>query len=461
MVYATVFAAVIFYYKEPGHSNYAKKHPVERFYGKNTSQDRVVLLEEKKFSALARINLIENAQESIDVAYYAIHKGYISDLLIGMILDAADRGVKVRVLLDGIFHNLRGEYKGILYAFIGHPNIEIRYYEPFKPLKPWTWNNRFHDKLLMVDSKYAIIGGRNIGNRYFIQEGDKAPTSDRDVLIMNTDLQNAATSVIAEMEGYFDEVWKHPYTVNPVKKLSSSQYEKGVEKSRQLKDKFHQLQDLDPKLFHRNYDWMKLSVPTKNITFLHNPLQRFNKEPWIWEELNNLMASAKKSIVIQSPYIIPTKQMRKFEGELGVGNEKVTILTNSLASTANVIAFSGYIRHRDELIKRGFHVLEYQGPDSLHAKTFMFDDRLSVVGAFNMDSRSTFLNTESMVVIDSIEFANVLGKELEYYFDKSLEVTKGGGYWKGTNVDEGEFSFVKSAGVKVLSYVTMLFQHLL
>jgi cardiolipin synthase C len=422
----------------------------------------VVLLEEKKFSALARINLIENAEDSIEVAYYAIHKGYIADLFIGMLLDAADRGVKVRILLDGMFHNLRGKNKSVLYAFISHPNIEIKYYEPFQPLKPWTWNNRFHDKLIIVDSKYAVIGGRNIGNRYFIQEGDKAPTTDRDVLIVNTDLKTVGTSVISQMEGYFDEVWKHPFTVDPLDKFTARQHEKGKKKSRELQDKLRKLEKSHPELFHRSYDWGKLSVPTRKITFLHNPLQRFNKDPWIWIELNQLMSAAKKSVLIQSPYVVPTKQMRKYESELGVEPDKVTILTNSLASTANVIAFSGYIKQRDDLIERGYKVLEYQGPDSLHSKTFVFDDRLSAVGAFNMDSRSTFLSTESMVVIDSIEFADVLGKELEHYFDKSLQVTgKDGGYQKNTNVDEGEYSFVKSAGVKVLSYVTMLFRHLL
>jgi cardiolipin synthase C len=460
LLYITVSVAVIFYYHKPTVSNYKETHSVDRFYGENTTQDRVILLEEKSFSALARIHLLENAEESIDVAYYTIHEGYIADLLLGMIFDAADRGVKVRILLDGMFHNLRGNFKDVLYAFIQHPNIEIKFYETFKPLKPWTWNNRMHDKILVIDQKYAVIGGRNIGNRYFIQDGDKAPTNDRDVLVINTDLEKAQSSAVYQMNTYFNQVWDHPFSEFPLETLSKRQQQKALKMNKEMQQKLHKLQESDPSLFKNTYDWLKMSLPTKKVTLVHNPIQRFNKEPWIWYDLTNLMKSAKESITIQSPYIIPTKQMQEYVEPLMVKPEKITFLTNSIASSPNVMAFSGYTNYREGLAKQGANLYEYQGPDSLHAKTFVYDNRLVAIGAFNVDSRSAFLNTETMVVIDSVEFAEKLGKELDYYFSKSLQLGADGNYLENQDVKKGEASFIKSITIKVLSYITRLFEHL-
>lgn len=461
LLYVTIFVAVVFHYQKPAVTNYKETHPVDRFYGENTSQDRVILLEEKSFSALARINLIENAEESIDVAYYTIHEGYIADLLLGMIFDAADRGVKVRILLDGMFHNLRGNFKNVLYAFIEHPNIEIKFYETFKPFKPWTWNNRMHDKILVIDQKFAVIGERNIGNRYFIQDGGKAPTNDRDVLIMNTDLKNEQSSVIYQMNFYFNHLWDHPFSEYPLEKLSKRQQKKAVETNKELQHKLHKLQKSDPDLFKNTYHWLKMSLPTNKITLVHNPLQRYNKEPWVWYDLTNLMKYAKESIVIQSPYIIPTKQMQEYVEPLKVKPEKITFLTNSIASSPNIMAFSGYTNHREGLAKQGANLFEYQGPDSLHAKTFIYDNRISAVGAFNVDSRSAFLSTETMVIIDSVEFAEQLGKELDYYYGKSLKLGANGSYLENPDVEKGEASFFKSILIKVLSYITLLIEHLL
>ncbi|WP_226670304.1 phospholipase D-like domain-containing protein [Metabacillus litoralis] len=173
------------------------------------------------------------------------------------------------------------------------------------------------------------------------------------------------------------------------------------------------------------------------------------------------MKNSKKSLVIQSPYVIPTGPMLPYMDTLQVPPEKTTILTNSLASTANVMAYSGHIKHINAMVKRDVNVLEYQGPDSIHAKTFIFDDRLSAIGAFNMDARSVFLNTESMVVIDSVEFTQSLEKEMSHYYKKSLKVARDESYIEDPNLKPGKVSWFKSFSIKGLSYITDLFQHLL
>ncbi len=148
LIYVLVFGVLIFGIQKPKDSNYLSTHPTDRFYGEGIGQDRVALVEDGYYSGLVRVNLIEKAEETLDISYYTIQDGVSTDIFLGSILEAAYRGVKVRFILDGMFHNLRGNLKHVIYAFTDHPNIELKFYEPFTLLKPWTWNNRLHDKFI-------------------------------------------------------------------------------------------------------------------------------------------------------------------------------------------------------------------------------------------------------------------------------------------------------------------------
>lgn len=138
IIYVIIFGVIIFGFHKPKISNYLDTHPVDRFWGERISQDRVALVEERYYSGLVRINIIENTQKTLDIAYHTIHDGVSTDIFLSSILDAADRGVKVRFMLDGLFHNLRGDLKDVIYAFSNHPNIELKFYEPFNMFKPWS-----------------------------------------------------------------------------------------------------------------------------------------------------------------------------------------------------------------------------------------------------------------------------------------------------------------------------------
>src|SRR5699024_9208084 len=207
LVYALIFSVSIFRVYEPIVNAETSEQSIDRFWGEESSGDDVVLLDDGHHAAIARINLIEQAKNSIQIAYYTVQKGVIADAIFSSIIGAADRGVEVEVLLDGIFHNLRGSMKDIVYAFTQHPNIELKYYEPLNLLTPWTWNNRLHDKLMIIDQEYAIIGGRNLADKYFIQEKSEDAVKDRDVLIMNTNQQSSDISVIHQMKTYFAALW--------------------------------------------------------------------------------------------------------------------------------------------------------------------------------------------------------------------------------------------------------------
>lgn len=452
LTYALIFGVFIFRIHEPLVSADSDNQTIDRFLGQGISQDHVVLLEDGSLAGIARINLIEQAQETIQIAYYSIQSGVIADALFGTIIDAADRGVQVQILLDGIAHNLRGEMKHTVYAFAHHPNIELQYYEPLNLLKPWTWNNRLHDKLIIVDNEYAIIGGRNIGDKYFMHEEQEVAVKDRDVLIINSDQPYLDNSVIADMKTYFNKLWTHEFSKQSIKKLSNRQQQKGINHTEQLLENLHQLATTYPDTFNQTIHWDQISIQTNKVSFIYNPIQRLNKEPWVWSEITNMMENAEDSFTLESPYVIPTKRMLYHLDGVSIPLQNVTIMTNSIASTPNPLAFSGHMRHTEEMISNGFKLLEYKGPHSVHGKTYIFDDRISMIGSFNLDARSSFLSTESMVVIDSIEFTDHLNKQMENRFAESLATP---------DSDVESAPFIKKLLLKALSYITALYHHLL
>lgn len=464
-IYASIFGVIIFGFYKYSTSKYLDTHPVSRFWGDNVCQDRVVLVEERYDSFLARINIIESAEETLDISCYTINDikdGVYSNVFLGCILDAADRGVQVRFIRDGFFYNLSKHDRDIIYAFSDHPNIEFKLYEPLSLLRPWTWNNKLHDKFIIMDNKLAILGGRNIGNRFFAEEGYKGDVvDDRDVVIINTKPQNFSNSVVCQIKDYFNHVWDHDFSKVPIKKLTERQQIRGQKEAQRIKQYTKIKRDANPDIFNHSIDWMGLSLPANKVTLIHNPIQRFNKEPWCWYEITNLMKTAKESIFVQSPYIIPTNKMQKYLKGISVAPDNIHILTNSLASTPNVMAYSGYMNHRKSIVDLGVNIYEYQGPGSVHAKSYIFDDRISLVGSFNIDSRSAYLSTETMVVIDSKEFAKHLKSKMEDQVGNSLKVARDYSYVENFLVKEEYVPFIKKVTIRLLSVVMHFFEYML
>ncbi|MBU9720154.1 MULTISPECIES: phospholipase D-like domain-containing protein [Bacillaceae] len=465
LLYALFAGVIIFSFHTPNVTEYHEEHPVQHFYGEKESSDRVALVEERLESGIARIDLINRAEETLDITYHTIHDGFSTDIFLGAIIDAADRGVQVRVLLDGLFHNLRGSLRGVQYAFDQHPNIEISMYEPLSITKPWTWNNRLHDKMMIIDNEYGIIGGRNIGDKYFQPEYDGA-THDRDVVIINTATDNEpitkTTSAVHEMTDYFNYVWNHKFTHDAVRYTNYIRNKRGDNTLDALRYSYADIQTNYPQLFNHDIPWEEISFSTNNVTLIHNPIERMNKEPLVWLKIVSLMEAAEKDIFIQSPYVIPTDEMLSYLDKSKITADNTTIFTNSLASTPNVIAFSGYTNVKQDVVAFAEKIYEYQGPDSVHAKTYIFDQRISVIGSFNLDARSAFLSTETMVVIDSEEFTNELLSVISSsYYTNSLIPANESSYRPNDTIEDQPVSFWKKNVVRLLSYITRHLDYML
>ncbi|MCM3537355.1 phospholipase D-like domain-containing protein [Priestia endophytica] len=457
LIYTIITAVVLFYL--PVKKEKTSPTNMNHFLGTKKSTDRVLLLEDGYNSGVARIKMIQEARHSIDIAYYALGKGESTELILGALIEAADRGVHVRVLLDGISHNLRGKRSGVRYALASHPNIEFKYYEPFTLLKPWTWNNRLHDKIMIADTNISISGGRNIADKYLARTPSKDFVYDRDVVVFNEKHQK--DSIIFTMKDYINMLWNHQYTATVFKNLSKSKREKGERVREELKRKYEKAKYLEKDFVNPIFQWKTSTVPTNQVTFIHNPIERLRKKPIVWQKLLALGEQAKESIFIQSPYVIPTKNMEKYIPNKEQEGVISTILTNSLTSTPNPLAFAGYIKSRDEIVQSGVRLYEYEGPHSIHGKSIIYDERLSAVGSFNVDSRSTFLNTESMLLIDSEEFSAILMEAIDDKLSKSTLIAKDKEYVQYPEDQRPNEPALKSFLLQAVSKITVLWRELI
>lgn len=441
---------------------YIDSSSVSNFYSNTIGPDRGILVDNPLNSGLARLKIIDNAKETLDISYFSIEAGKSPDLFFGALIDAADRGVEVNLLLDGFFHGLRGEFKSIIYTFSKHPNMNLKFYEPFNPLKPWTFNNRMHDKYIIADNNMVIIGGRNIGDKYFNPEWYKENiTNDRDIIIFNSKLEDPS-SVVNEISDYFNLIWNHEYSKPVNKFMAIIRNNKANRKSKELISKFHLAKEIHQDFFNKEIDLMKISFPTNKVSFVHNPIGRFNKEPWTWYEITELMKSADDSIFIQSPYIVPNKHMKKgFLDKKNFSNINIDILTNSMASTPNYPAFAAYMNHRKNIVDSNINLYEFQSLDSLHTKSYIIDREILAIGSFNLDPRSAYLNTESMIVIHGEESILELEEVLSHYMNQSLLVDNDYNYVPKENILELKVRSTKKIILNILSYIVRLFEHLI
>lgn len=419
VAYAFV-TGVLAFAVHPDATEYLETTCSQRFYGTQAGADRVALVEDRMDSLLSRIDLIDRATGTLDIAYYSVDSGLSTDLFFAAILEAADRGVQVRILLDGIFHHLRGDLKLMAPLLALHPNIELSYYEPFSLIRPWTWQNRLHDKIILVDSTYFLTGGRNIGDRYFLEPYEGAPVYDRDILVIRTDPE--ASSALDQAADYFASLWESPYSVKCEAPGSLHTQQKALAYGEELKKWNTGTRAQHADAFGPMIDWNARSVPTNRVTLVHNPLERMNKKPYIWAEIVRLIESAEDTVWLQSPYIVPIRSMRRFfsapvEAELEV-------LTNSIPNSPNYPAIAGYLNKRERLLDCT-PIYEYHGDGSIHAKSLIINDRLSLIGTFNIDPRSVYLSTETMVVVDSEPFAGILTSSFRDLKAKSIPAGEG------------------------------------
>lgn len=460
LIYVFLFAIVLFWIQKPKEKTSNKHYNLDEEDNGPNNNDRVALIETGEAAIFVRLNIIENAKDSIDISYYTLTGGKSVDLVLASLLAAADRGVKIRILFDGIFHGLNKQFKDVKYSFASNPNIQYKLYEPLKIFKPRTWNNRLHDKLLIVDKSLALIGGRNIGDKYF---DDKSQTEqyskDRDVIVYSTS-SNSEASSIKDMENYYNYTFNYTHSKFAVQKLTKRKKSKGLRLKNELSDSYIKFKEKHITEIEKT-NWENETQKTNGIKFVFNPIARGNQDPWVLRKLLSLASQAKETILIQSPYVIFSNNMINKFKDYEFDTSKIKILTNSLASSPNPIAFAGYYNSKKIIVDSKAALYEYQGPQSLHGKTYIFDNKISAVGSFNFDARSSYINSEIMVIIYSEQFAKQLIGYVDIDLKNSLRVTKDYNYINNPEIKTGLFSKSKKYLIKFLARIVYFLDYLL
>lgn len=381
-----------------------------------------------------RLGLADTAQRTLDAQYYIWKRDEAGYLLAQRLLHAADRGVKVRLLLDDI--NVHGSDWNIS-VLDSHPNIEVKLYNPFrtrtqlKLLRAMEFflhierlNRRMHNKLFIADDNAGIIGGRNIGNEYF---GINSAINFRDLDVM------AKGPIVGDMVRSFESYW-HDEAAHPIGWMTQKKpkYKDLIKARREINQYLAKKKDRTKAFFAEVRDWSD-HFDGLQPRFLHGHARMIDTaegptSPSV-QQIKDMVNNAREDVLIVSPYIVPNRAMLRLLKELTARGTRVRILTNSLASNDVIIANTCYRRYRKKLLRAGVELYELRADaddrcdyesmpvmakrSGLHAKAIIVDRVEAFVGTLNLDQRSIYLNTESGLVMNSPELATQLLQHFE------------------------------------------------
>ncbi|WP_312911233.1 phospholipase D family protein [Stutzerimonas nitrititolerans] len=384
----------------------------------------------------ARMKMIRAAQVSLDVQYYIVHDGLTTRALVNELLEAADRGVRVRVLLDDLTSD-GSDYR--IATLAAHPNVLIRVFNPLhlgrsniltrslgRLLNLSQQHRRMHNKLILADGSLAIVGGRNLGDEYF--------DADQTLNFTDIDLLGAGP-VAAQLAISFDQYWNHSLSV-PIQQFlrRPPSVDELAEARRQLDDY------LETERARGDPRYRKLLVEQRQTT-LDQWLRELTWAPSeaLWDHPDKISAegmpdpsllltsqlqptldNVRQELTLVSAYFVPTDEGVDYFARLAQANVDIQVLTNSLEATDVPAVHGGYAPYRHELLRLGVRLFELRRqPDqearfslsgdsesSLHSKAAIFDRQSVFLGSLNFDPRSVLWNTEVGILVHSPELAS-------------------------------------------------------
>jgi putative cardiolipin synthase len=384
---------------------------------KNLSGIRLLTSGEEALDDL--IALADHAERTLDIQYYIIQQDESSALLLHHVRLAAERGVRVRVLVDDL--NTAGEDRRFLHLS-EHANVEVRVFNPFPGGRFATWtrflasasdirriNHRMHNKLFVADNALAITGGRNIGDQYF--------TRDQHNNFIDLDVV-AAGAIVPQLSASFDAFWNSKYAYPIASVASPANAEPPPPPPA----------DVAPAA---SVDWLARELAAGRLDLIWVPATVLadgpakiasesspDEEVTIANNLAALMRSATQELIVISPYFVPGDDGVAMFAKLVGEGVHIRILTNSLASTDSPLVHNGYSHYRVALLKLGIELSEVRpklgqkrarfhpfrsSNASLHAKALVIDQKTVFIGSMNMDARSARINSELGLVIRSAD----------------------------------------------------------
>jgi len=389
---------------------------------------------------LVRMEMINTAERTLDLQYYILHEDESGRLLTEALRRAADRGVRVRLLIDD-GETISGDEQ--VFAIAARANVEIRVFNPFAyrghnqliRATEYLFNHsrldyRMHNKLIVADNSIALVGGRNIGDQYF-QIDPQSQFADDDVFV--------GGPIVHELSGTFDEYWNSALAI-PAQALH------GINTHQQ----FHKAHT--DKVAKAGFDYqskLDSGEPLAGILAGHLPLIWANGQvvcdspekkraadipgvgSLMYAPVAHAVALVQSELLIVSPYVVPSRDELRLLQDRREHKVRIRILTNSLESAPELSAHSGYMHYRRELLTDGVELYEVRsrlgeprgsgestkisryGNFALHAKLYVLDRKRLYIGSMNLDRRSRRINTEIGLIIDSAELSEETAKRFE------------------------------------------------
>ena len=412
----------------------------------DAAQERVKSIESADDALLWRLWLIESAEKEIIFSTFDLRADGSGQDVMAALYGAAQRGVQVRMIIDGLNGFLHLQNSGVLRALAEEENVEVRFYDPIDLLRPWKLNYRLHDKYLIADGDRYILGGRNT-NDLFLGSYQEKQNIDRDVLVVS---DGGEGSSVTQLLTYFDSVWSQPEN-QTIKGKTSSQTDA-------LQERYAALCAVYAKELAA-VDWEAETTAVTRVSLLSGSPRAEAKAPELWDALVRLMAQG-DDILLQTPYIICNDKMYNDLAALAE-TRQLRVLTNAVENGANPSGCSDYLREKQNILSRGVDVYEVVCGQSLHTKTILIGNDLSVVGSFNADMRSAYLDTELMLVIESEEVNVMLRQAEEPYIAQSRLALHDGGIEYGAQFEGVTLPWAKRALYEGLSIVQRPVRHLL
>jgi len=438
----------------------------------------VFLLDDPRTAFRARVYLASLAEKTLDLQYYLWKGDTTGRLLLHHAMQAADRGVKVRMLIDDIYHSDRDANYAAIDA---HPNIQVRLFNPIGNRKAGRklnfvfnkreLNNRMHNKIFLADSAAAVLGGRNIGDDYFGVDPE-LNFRDLDVLTVGP----AALEAGAAYDLYWNS--KNAVPIGVLRQAPAGSAELGVlrnELDRSLQDRGAMpftvavsIEDVQEELqsLSQQMTWAEVEV-------IVDPLERFEggSESVFVNLGSKLTSGVQHELVLQSAYLIPTRKGIENMASLTARGVRVRALTNSMQSNNHLSVHAHYMKYRQAMIEAGIELYELRADaalreflhkndamasdshSGLHTKAAVVDRRVTLVGSYNMDPRSRELNSEIGLLIHSEEFAARVLQAMDVDFDpsNSYRVTlngEGSLRWTGASAS-GPVEFKNDPGASI------------
>jgi cardiolipin synthase C len=468
----------------PRPPSYAIDHPEETFlghsyvsqFGATPEKSGFHLLVSGQEAFIARAALAESAERTLDLQYYIVAEDATATLLLYRALRAAQRGVRVRLLIDDMYAVGRDFDLAMLAA---HPNFQVRVFNPFLHRGPLglsrlleffgdsaRLNRRMHNKLWIADNAVGIVGGRNLGDTYFAANGER-DFADLDVL--------AAGPVVAAVSRSFDEYWNSEWAV-PIAALlgeppGAGDLDRVLAQMAVRAERFRETEyartlramDLGRVMRSGQFPLIPAHAAAVYDTPTKPQAETSQQQGRIVSVLRNAIEKAQQEVILISPYFIPSERGLGVLCALARQGVRIRVLTNSLASTDVPVVHAGYARYRSRLLACGVNIHELRpnamrsgrapaglsSGASLHTKAVVVDRKVVLVGSMNLDPRSRQSNTEVALLIESA----ALGEQIGILFEDAVSLEQAFRVELATPGDENApLVWIGKEGGKVVRY---------